>query len=108
MPHWSSHFSKGMRAIQKEHGVEDEESAARTALSGLRLVGPYTETSFHDHTAALDRLLPRVLTMDYLSLRDVFYSTIPRDLHRKIFDQTMVMHISGCTYSDIKGIGRDL
>ncbi len=82
-----------LEAIQKEHGVEDEEAAARTALSGLRLVGPYTETSFHDHTAAFDRLLPRIPTMDYISLRDVFYSTIPRDLHRKIFDQTIRMHL---------------
>ena len=46
--------------------------------------------------------------MDYISLRDAFYATVPRDLHRKIFDQTMAMQISGCTYNDIKGIGRDL
>jgi hypothetical protein len=34
-----------LEAIQKEHGAEDEEAAARAALAGLRLVGPYTETS---------------------------------------------------------------
>jgi hypothetical protein len=72
------------------------------------LTTPYTAGTFNLHTAAFDALLPRVPLIDYISLRDVFYGTLPKAFRDKLLDQAQAQQIEGCTYQNLKDIGREL
>ncbi len=97
-----------LETIRKEHSIEDKESSARTALQVLRLTTPYTAGTFNLNTAAFDALLPRVPLIDYISPRDVFYGTLPKPFRDKLLDQAQARQIEGCTYQNLKDIGREL
>jgi hypothetical protein len=97
-----------VEAIQAEHQVKDDERLAGDKLFALKLKAPYRMTSFDTHAASFDKLLPLVPTIDRVSLRYAFLSTLPPELKTKVEELAVAKSLTGSTYAQIKSLGREL
>ena len=95
-------------SIQAEHQVDDDERSARDKLFALKLKAPYLMTSFDTHAASFDKLLPLVPTIDRVSLRYAFLSTLPPELKTKVEELAVAKSLTESTYAQIKALGREL
>ncbi len=99
---------KVVAAIQSEHEVQDDERSASDRLFALKLKPPYLATSFDNHAAALDKILPLVITIDRVSLRSSFLFTLPPAMKTKLEDMAIVKSMTSSTYVQMKSLGREL